>query len=71
MPTLIQGLTGNPGEVIVQHCGEEEGADSLSARLTEQGFRVMKRRIGIVLAVHLGTPILSTAWVEASPEGAG
>ncbi len=67
---LIQGLTGNPGEVIVQHCGEEEGADSLAARLTEQGFRVMKRRIGIVLAVHLGTPILSTAWVEESPEGA-
>ena len=66
---LVQGLTGKPDEVIVQHCGDEEAANHLALRLTDKGIRVIQRRIGIVLAVHLGIPILSTAWMEEAPDG--
>ena len=68
---LIQGLTGKPSEVIVQHCGDEEAADDLARRLMDKGICVMKRRIGIVLAIHLGIPVLSTVWMEEAPEGEG
>jgi DegV family protein with EDD domain len=68
---LVQGLTGRPSEVIVQHCGDEEAADDLAGRLIDKGISVLKRRIGIVLAVHLGIPILSTAWMEEAPEAEG
>lgn len=61
---MAQGLTGRPGEVIVQHCGDDENALALARRLEGQGIRVMLRKIGIVLAIHLGLPILSVAWME-------
>ena len=66
---MVQGLTGKPGEAIVQHCGDEEAADDLAGRLHDKGIRVLKRRIGIVLAIHLGIPVLSAAWMEDAPEG--
>ncbi len=62
---MMLGLVGKPQEVIVQHCGDEESARALAQRLEEQGIQVMMRRIGIVLAIHLGVPILSVAWVSA------
>ncbi|MDD2560723.1 MAG: DegV family protein [Eubacteriales bacterium] len=65
---LAQEVTGKPQEVIVQHCGGEDSAQALADRLRGQGKTVSIRRIGIVLAIHLGVPILSVAWV--SPEEA-
>lgn len=61
---MVLGLQGKPTEVIVQHCGDEEEAQALSARLAEKGITVLRRQIGIVLAIHLGLPILSTAWMS-------
>lgn len=64
---MVLGLSGKPAQVIVQHCGDEEAADALAERLKEKGIKVLRRKIGIVLAIHLGLPILSTAWMEEQP----
>ncbi|NLW20966.1 MAG: DegV family EDD domain-containing protein [Clostridiales bacterium] len=64
---MVLGLHGKPREVIVQHCGDEEAAEALAQKLVEKGIQVMRRQIGIVLAIHLGLPILSTAWLSAQP----
>ena len=61
---LADGITGNPTDVVVQYCGDREQAEALSGLLTARGYHVTLRRIGIVLAVHLGVPVLSTAWVQ-------
>ena len=61
---MIQGITGNPDEVIVQYCGDEESAQTLAGRLRAQGRQVSLRKIGVVLAIHLGIPILSVAWLS-------
>lgn len=62
---MLLGLSGKPKEVIVQECGDEEAADTLAEKLIEKGYAVIRRQIGIVLAIHLGLPILSMAWVES------
>jgi DegV family protein with EDD domain len=64
---MLLGLSGNPHEVIVQECGDKKAADALEGKLREKGFIVHRRQGGIVLAIHLGLPVLSIAWVE-SPE---
>ncbi|MDD4080782.1 MAG: DegV family protein [Eubacteriales bacterium] len=63
---MAQEVTGSPPEVIVQHCGGEDSALALADKLRGQGKNVSVRKIGIVLAIHLGVPVLSVAWV--SPE---
>ena len=60
---MALSLTGNPQEVIVQHCADEDSASSLAERLRAQGKKVSLRKIGKVLAIHLGVPILSVAWM--------
>ena len=62
---MVLGLQGKPRQVIVQHCGDEEAADALAQKLAEKGISVLRRQIGIVLAIHLGLPILSTAWMSS------
>ncbi|MDI9519643.1 MAG: DegV family protein [Bacillota bacterium] len=62
---MLLGLSGNPREVIIQECGDEEAADALEERMREKGLEVIRRQIGIVLAIHLGLPVLSIAWVES------
>lgn len=59
------GLSGKPREVIVQECGDEEAAAVLENKLKAQGLIVLRRQVGIVLAIHLGLPVLSMAWVES------
>lgn len=66
---MLLGLDTKSSQVIVQNCGDEEAEEVLSQRLKEKGMKVLRRRIGIVLAIHLGIPILSTAWMEAAQEG--
>lgn len=61
---LAQDVSGQPSQVVVQFCGEEEAADTLAERLRRRGIRVIKRPLGLVLAIHLGFPVLSTAWIE-------
>lgn len=61
---LVQDITGQPSQVVVQYCGEEEAADTLAERLRQKGIRVLKRPLGLVLAIHLGVPVLSIAWIE-------
>ncbi len=61
---LVQDISGQPSQVVVQYCGEEEAAQTLAERLRQKGIRVLKRPLGLVLAIHLGVPVLSTAWVE-------
>lgn len=63
---MLLGLHGQPEQVIVQHCGDEEAADTLAAKLEEKGLKVLRRQIGIVLAIHLGLPILSTSWIKTT-----
>jgi len=65
---MAQELLGKPGEIIVQYCGEEDSALALAERLRAQGSQVSLRRIGIVLAIHLGMPILSVAWYTPQEE---
>ncbi|MHC1787379.1 MAG: DegV family protein [Christensenellales bacterium] len=62
---LQEGLTGQPAQVVVQYCGDEAGAGLLAGRLRAAGVRVLERPFGIVLAIHLGLPVLSTAWLMA------
>lgn len=62
---MLLGLSGHPKEVVLQHCGDEEGVKVLSERLAEKGIAVNLRQVGIVLAIHLGVPLLSLAWLEA------
>lgn len=66
---MLLGLDTKSSQVIIQNCGDEEAEEVLSQRLKEKGMKVLRRRIGIVLAIHLGIPILSTAWMEAAQEG--
>lgn len=61
---MVVGLSGRPEEAVVQYAGEEDAADALAQRLKDQGVKVIKRRIGIVLGIHLGLPILSLAWID-------
>ncbi len=66
---MLLGLSGKPKQVIVQECGDEEAADALAEKLIEKGHEVIRRQIGIVLAIHLGLPILSMAWAESEAAG--
>lgn len=66
---MLLGLSGKPREVVVQSCGDEEAADTLARKLNEMGIKVIRRQINIVLAIHLGLPILSTAWIEEASPG--
>ncbi len=61
---MLLGLHGEPKQVIVQHLGDEEAASQLAQKLEEKGIQVLRRQIGIVLAIHLGLPILSTTWMK-------
>lgn len=61
---MVLSLSGKPGTVIVQHCADQAAADELAARFLEKGLKVLRRNIGIVLAIHLGLPILSIAFEE-------
>lgn len=61
---MVLGLSGKPKEVIVQYCGDEDAAGILTERMQEKGIMVLRRRIGQVLAIHLGLPVLSTAWID-------
>ncbi|NLD51598.1 MAG: DegV family EDD domain-containing protein [Clostridiales bacterium] len=61
----LLGLIRQPeGPLVVQHCQDPEGAQTLATRLRQQGYQVLLRPLGTVLAIHLGTPCLSVAWVE-------
>ncbi len=64
MRQLMDGIDRAQGPIVVQHCADEEAALSLTQRLTAQGKQVITRKLGVVLVVHLGFPILSTAWIE-------
>ncbi len=63
MRQLMDGVEAAQDPIIVQHAGDEEAASSLTQRLTQQGRQVIQRRLGMVLAIHLGLPVLSTAWL--------
>lgn len=61
---LLDGVDRAEGPIVVQHCLDQEAADGLAQRLQGEGHEVIPRRLGVVLAIHLGFPILSTAWLE-------
>ena len=63
---MLLGLSGKPRQVVVQSCGDEAAASALAEKLNERGIKVIRRQINIVLCIHLGLPILSTAWIEES-----
>ncbi|HSK69587.1 MAG TPA: DegV family protein [Candidatus Limnocylindria bacterium] len=52
------------GEVVVQGAGDDEALALLGERLAARGVSVLHRRLGIVLAIHVGLPVLSLAWME-------
>lgn len=70
---MVLGLSGKPREVIVQSAGDPEGAQELADRLQKKGIQVITRPLGQVLAIHLGLPVLSIAFVEEQevPTAAG
>lgn len=61
---LLEGIDRAQSPIVVQHCADQDAADSLTKRLTDQGLTVIPRRLGVVLAIHLGFPISSTVWLE-------
>ncbi len=61
---LLGQIIRPEGPLVVQHCQDPEGADILVNRLRQQGHHVLLRPLGTVLAIHLGIPCLSVAWVE-------
>jgi len=63
MRQLMDGVEAAQDPIIVQHAGDEEAAGSLTQRLAQQDRQVIQRRLGMVLAIHLGLPVLSTAWL--------
>lgn len=64
MLKLLDGTDRAQGPIVVQHCADEEAAHNLAQRLMKAGHQVIVRRLGVVLTIHLGYPVLSTAWVE-------
>lgn len=63
---LEEGARPATGDVIVQYCGEQASAQALAQRLAAAGHTVLLRRVGAVLAIHLGVPVLSIAWMETA-----
>ena len=56
----------------MQGAGDDEGLALLGSRLAARGVGVLTRRLGIVLAIHVGLPVLSLAWMETpKPEPKG
>ena len=61
---LLSAPEDGVGEVVVQGAGDDEALALLGERLAARGVSVLHRRLGIVLAIHVGLPVLSLAWME-------
>lgn len=61
---LEDSIKGSPQMIVVQHCGCEASAIELRQRLLKRGHKVLIRPLNMVLAIHVGVPCLSVAWME-------
>lgn len=62
---LARAVPEHAEEVAVQYIAEQERARELSGMICEQrGGEVMMRKLGPVLAIHLGTTVLGVMWFE-------
>ena len=62
---LARAVPEHAEEVAVQYIAEQERARELAGMICEQrGGEVMMRKLGPVLAIHLGTTVLGVMWFE-------
>lgn len=62
---LMDAVPRDAGEVVVQYFSEYDPAHALAQLISARdGRQVQIRRIGIVLAVHLGFDVVGVAWTK-------
>lgn len=62
---LARAVPQNASEVAVQYISEYRAARDLAGMICEQrGGEVMMRKLGPVLAIHLGVTVLGVMWFE-------
>ena len=61
---LVKAIGGYRGELTVQYFTPDTQAKASAARLSADGFDISMRKIGPVLAVHLGRGCVGVSWIE-------